>query len=70
MAKKYDSLRIEVYGDGKFQGWLKSVSTYNHAITSTTNKAEAKTYAKNDTAMKDAMLANQIVRGTLSFNIA
>jgi len=43
---KLDRLRIELYGMGQFQGYLKSVSVANQRVYSTNNKYEAKTYAK------------------------
>ena len=67
VKNKFDSLRIAVSGNGQFQGYLKSVSVFNNKIETTLDKSKAKCYAKQESAMKDIYLANQITRGTLSF---
>ena len=65
MRDNLDKLRIELYGDGKFQGYLKSVSMANQNVKSTMNKMEAKTYSKEDTAYKDIEKISHITRGIL-----
>ena len=70
MNNKYDGLRLEIYANGQFQGWVKKISTFNNEVVPTTNKMEARTFAKMETADKYAKLAYQIVRGTLSFKVA
>ena len=66
---KLDRLRIELYGMGQFQGYLKSVSVANQRVYSTNNKYEAKTYAKKETAEKDADKIGRITCGGLDTRI-
>jgi len=69
MKNSLDKLRIELYGMGEFQGYLKSVSTANQKVYSTNNKYEAKTYAKRETAEKDADRVRRITCGGLDTRI-
>ncbi len=64
-----DKLRIELYGMGQFQGYLKSVSMANQRVFSTNNKYDAKTYAKRETAEKDADRVGRITCGGLDTRI-
>ena len=66
---KLDRLRIELYGMGQFQGYLKSVSMANQRVYSTNSKYEAKTYAKRETAEKDADRVGRITCGGLDTRI-
>lgn len=66
-----DKLHIELYSvDGIFQGYLKSISTYYNKVESTNNIAEAKPYAKQETAAKDCNLVGILTRGGLRTNIS
>ena len=46
-------------------GYLKSVSTSKNKIASVNDKMSAKTYAKQETALKDCVLTDKITRGAL-----
>ena len=66
MSNSLDKLHIELYStDGVFQGYLKSVSVFHQKVTSIPNKLDAKSYAKVETAEKDARLVDIITRGCL-----
>lgn len=65
MKKSLDKLRIELYGMGKFQGYLKSVSVANQKVTPTNNKYEAKSYARRETALKDVDTIGRITCDTI-----
>lgn len=69
MKNKLDALHIELYGGGQFQGYLKSVSTYHQHVDSTLNKADAKAYARFETAQKDCQLVGLLTAGGLNTNI-
>ena len=61
-----DKLHIELYSpDGKFQGYLKSVSIYHQKITPTNTKMDAKSYAKIETANGDCELVASLTHGAL-----
>ena len=66
MKDKLDKIRIELYGNGVFQGYVKSVSTANQKVISTPNKADAKTYGSPETAVKDTDKIMAMTHGALS----
>ena len=66
MTNSLDKIHIELYStDGKFQGYLKSVSVYHNKVTSIDNKIDAKSYAKVETALKDCELVGVLTHGAL-----
>ena len=66
VVDKLDRLRIELYNNnGLFMVYLKSVSTSKNKIASVNDKMSAKTYAKQETALKDCVLTDKITRGAL-----
>ena len=69
MKNRLDALHVELYGNGQFQGYLKSVSTYYQKVESTPNKMEAKAYAKMETAQKDGELVRVLTHGALTYNV-
>lgn len=63
---KLDKLRIELYGtNGEYLGYAQSVSPARNKIEYTNMKAEAKTYAKKETAYKDCERILRITNGGL-----
>lgn len=61
-----DKLHIELYSpDGKFQGYLKSVSVYHQKVKSIGTKMDAKSYAKVETANGDCELVGRLTHGAL-----
>lgn len=60
---KHERVHICLYGNGKFLGYLKSISIANKKITSTEVKSEAKGYAKYETAIKDANAVGMMTHG-------
>lgn len=67
MAKNsLDKLHIELYGNmGEYLGYAKHVSTARDVVVSTKMKAEAKAYAKKETAEKDCERILRITNGGL-----
>ena len=65
MKNSLDKLRIELYGNGIFQGYVKSVSESKQHVTSTMNKMDAKTYSSMTTASKEIDKIANITRGNL-----
>lgn len=70
MKDKLDKLRIELYGNGIFQGYVKSVSAANQKVKSTPNKVDAKTYSSFESAGRDAEKIMHITHGALICNIS
>lgn len=65
-VNKLDKLRIELYNNnGLFMGYIKSVSVARGKIISVKEKINAKTYAKQETAIKDCILTDKIAKGAL-----
>lgn len=69
MKNNLDKLRIELYGNGIFQGYVKSVSLAKNKVTSTNNKMDAKTYGKQSTAKEDVHKIMYLTSGALTCNI-
>lgn len=69
MRDKLDKIRIELYGNGIFQGYVKSVSTSNQKVKSTMDKDDAKTYGSSITAGKDIEKIKRMTHGGLICNI-
>lgn len=69
MRDKLDKLRIEIYGNGIFQGYVKSVSESKQYLKSTMDKKDAKTYSSMIIASKEIDRIHNITRGTLRLNV-
>lgn len=60
---KRDKLRIEVYADNQFQGYLQHMSKANRTFDTTSYLQEAKTYSSITTANKDITLISALTNG-------
>lgn len=68
-AKKSGRFYIGLYGGGAFQGYLKTISNTKQRVWSTHDLEEAKSYATEKTAKKNAELVEQITYGGLVTDI-
>ena len=62
---EYDKLVLEVYDQGQFTGYLKSISVIKNKFTMTPYKGEAKKYAKQQTAEKEMKRLLKILSNTV-----
>lgn len=63
---RHDRIVIEIYGNGKFQGYLKSIGRTKNWFDSTNAKMNAKTYASLDTAKKDMERISVMTKGAVT----
>ena len=66
---KFDRMRIMLYGNGRFIGYLKSVSQTKGRVLSTQYKEDAKSYAKKTTADKDVEIVKMLTHGAIEAEI-
>ena len=69
MRGTVDSIRLELYADGEFQGYVKSVSKAKESVESTMSKYDSKPYSSQSAAEKDIKLIDEITRGNLKAKV-
>lgn len=70
MKNNLDKIRIELYGGGIFQGYVKSVSEAKQNVKSTMSKSDAKTYSNIELASREIDKISKITRGTMYCSMA